>query len=64
MFDERLDLFVHVELNIIQTAAVLAACTGTFPSAEWLEAWPCAGCRALRTIGIGHASFDLIEEPL
>ena len=46
------------------SACVLAAGARAFPAAEGLEARPCAcGC-ALRTIGIGHACFDIVEEPV
>jgi len=62
-FDHSLDLLVHVNLDVVVTAAVLAAGAGTFPSAKGLEARPCAGGCALRTVGIGYAGFDVIEEP-
>lgn len=44
-------------------AGVLAAGAGAFPAAEGLEAGPRACRRALRTVGIGYASFDVVEEP-
>ena len=55
---------MHVELNIVISAAVLAAGAGAFPAAEGLEAGPCTGRRALWTIGIRNACFDLVEEPI
>ncbi len=62
--DQRADLLVHVKLHIVISAAVLAARAGAFPAAEGLEAGPGAGRRALRTVGIGHACFDVFEEPI
>src|SRR5512145_401932 len=59
-FDQRADLFVHIKLDVVISAAVLAARTGAFPAAEGLEAGPRTGCRALRTIGIRYACLDLI----
>ena len=54
---------MHVELHVVVAAAVLAAGAGAFPAAEGLEARPRAGRRALRTVGVRHACFDLVEEP-
>ena len=45
------------------SARILATRAGTFPAAEGLESRPRTGRRDLRTVGIGHAGFDLIEEP-
>ena len=64
LFYKCADLFVHVERKIVMSAGVLAAGAGAFPAAEGLEARPCAGGCALRTIGIGHACFDVVEEPV
>ena len=52
------------KLQVVQTAGILAAGAGTFPSAKGLEARPGAGSGALRTVGVGHASFDLFKEPI
>ena len=54
---------MHVELHVVQTAAVLAAGTGAFPAAKGLEAGPRAGGRTLWTVGIGHTGFDVVEKP-
>ena len=46
------------------SARILAAGARAFPTAERLEARPCACGRALRTICVCDARFDLVEEPL
>src|SRR5215212_3111554 len=63
-FDERADLFVHVKLHVVVTAAVLAARAGALPATEGLEARPGAGCRALWAVGIGDTGFDIVKEPV
>ena len=55
---------MHVQLHVVEAAAVLAAGAGTFPAAERLEARPRTGGRALRTVGVGDAGLDLVEEPI
>src|SRR5574340_94137 len=42
-FDQGLNLLVHVELDVVITAAVLTARARAFPAAEGLEARPGAG---------------------
>src|SRR6266498_3368190 len=63
-FYQRSNLLMHVKLNVVITTAVFAGCAGTFPTTEWLETGPSTGRRALWTIRIRHACFDLIEEPV
>src|SRR4030095_12619958 len=61
--DRGLNLFMHVELHVVVTAAVLTARAGAFPAAEGWEARPRARGGTLWTIGISDARFDVIEEP-
>ena len=41
------------------TAARRATC---FPTTEWIDTWPRAGCRASLPVGVDHAGLDLVEE--
>src|SRR5512138_57683 len=59
--DQCADLFVHVKLHVVISAAVLAAGAGAFPATKRLEAGPRTGRRALWTVGICHACLDFVE---
>jgi hypothetical protein len=61
--DCRLDLFMHVQRQIIPASGVLATGARGFPSAKRLEARPGTRRGTLWSIGICHTGLDLIEEP-
>jgi len=59
-----LDLFVHVERQVVVPAGILSRGPRAFPAAKWLESRPCTGGGAVRSIGICDTRLNILEEPL
>src|SRR5688572_12879115 len=64
LLDECLRLLAHVLRKIIERRDRLARVARALPAAERLIARPGAGRRALGTVRIRYAGFDLLEKPL
>ncbi len=56
------NLLMHIVLQIIHTAGILAAGAGCLPSTKWLEARPGTRCSALRSVRVSNARFNPVKE--
>ncbi len=59
VFYKRLDLFMHIQREIIQPAGILAAGTGTLPAAKGLKTRPSASGGTVLAVGIGATRSEL-----
>src|SRR6478736_8340358 len=63
LLHHRARLLAQVLLQVVEGRDRLAGRSRSFPAAEGLVARPRAGRRALGTIGVGDARFDMVLEP-